>query len=157
MRFSEATMRFVRFGAGVMALVLGAGPLGAQQPGPPQRQPPPQQEHRQRAGMSNQPDTPSQMRMMDSLDTRLDSLVIRMNRAVGSEKVAAMAAVINELVAQRKAMQEHMREMMGRRQGMMHMMEDSTPASPPSPGTPAPAGDSATADSAGHAGHHPPR
>jgi hypothetical protein len=52
------------------------------------------------------------MRMMDSANARLDTLVQRMNRATGSAKVAAMAQVINELVAQRRAMQTHMREMM---------------------------------------------
>ena len=56
---------------------------------------------------------PSMMAAMDSLDHRLDSLVDRMNRAGGNQKVAAMAAVINELVAQRKLMRSHMRQMMG--------------------------------------------
>lgn len=135
-----------------MALVLGAGTLAAQQPGPPQQKQQ-QQEHRQRAGMSNRPRMADQRRMMDSLNTRLDSLVARMNRAAGARKVAAMADVINELVAQRKAMQGHMHEMMGERKGMMDMMDDSALASP---GVPAPGPDSATADTAGHTGHHPP-
>jgi hypothetical protein len=56
---------------------------------------------------------PSMMAAMDSLDQRLDSLVDRMNRAGGNQKVAAMAAVINELVAQRRLMRGHMRQMMG--------------------------------------------
>ena len=53
-----------------------------------------------------------QMQMMDSLNARLDTLVSRMNRSSGNQKVTAMAEVINELVAQRKLMQEHMRQMM---------------------------------------------
>jgi uncharacterized coiled-coil protein SlyX len=122
-----------------MALVLGAGALAAQQPGPPDQKQQ-QQEHRQRAGMPVRPRIAEHGRTMDSLNTRLDSLVARMNRATGSQKVAAMADVINELVAQRKAMQGHMRQMMGKREGMMDMMDDS-----------------ATADTAGHADHHPPK
>ena len=63
-----------------------------------------------------------------------------------------MAAVINEMVAQRKAMQERMHQMMGGRDGMMKMMGDSAP-----PKAGAPSADSATSDTAGHAGHHPPK
>ena len=138
-----------------MALLLGAGALAAQQPDPPdQKQQHQQQEHRQRAGMANRPRIADQGRTMDSLNTRLDSLVARMNRATGTQKVAAMADVINELVVQRKEMQGHMRQMMGKREGMMDMMDDSAPASL---GIPAPGPDSATADTAGHAGHHPPK
>ncbi len=40
---------------------------------------------------------------MASLDAKLDSLVATMNSATGTQKVDAMAAVINELAAQRKA------------------------------------------------------
>jgi hypothetical protein len=53
------------------------------------------------------------MAAMDSLDRRLDSLVDRMNRSSGTQQVAAMATVINELVAQRKGMHEHMQMMPG--------------------------------------------
>lgn len=59
------------------------------------------------------------MQMVDSLDHRLDSLVDRMNRASGNQKIAAMAAVINELVVQRKVMHGHMQQMHGRTQPMM--------------------------------------
>ena len=48
------------------------------------------------------------MMRMDSLDRRLDSLVGVMNQAKGDRKVTAMAAVINELVDQRKAMRRRM-------------------------------------------------
>jgi hypothetical protein len=91
------------------------------------------------------------MMMMDSLNHRLDSLVNRMNRTSGNQKVQAMAAVINELVTQRKAMQERMHQMM-ERGGMMGMMNDSTSAGPrftPSPDT--------AADTTNHAAHHPPQ
>jgi hypothetical protein len=133
--------------AAAAALALSAQVSAAQQPGPPQ---PPDQ----RAGGGGMPGMAEQMRVMDSLNARLDTLVIRMNRATGNRKVAAIADVINELVAQRKAMQQHMRQMMESRQGMMlHMMGDSAPAQgrrPPTPTT-----DSAAADT-GHAAHHPP-
>lgn len=51
-------------------------------------------------------------REMDSLDWRLDSLVQRMNASTGNARTAAMAAVITELVSQRRAMHAHHREMM---------------------------------------------
>ena len=132
-----------------MALVLCAGALAAQQPGPP-----PQQGQGRDAEMSGRASMADQTRMMDSLNRRLDSLVARMNRVMGAGKVTAMADVINELVAQRKVMQERMRQMMEGRKGMMRMMEDSAPVPP---GGPTPRGDSAAADTAGHAGHHPPK
>ncbi len=54
----------------------------------------------------------AQMTMMrDSTDARLDSLVHAMNSATGDRKIQAMANVINELVAERKMMHEHMRQM----------------------------------------------
>ncbi len=85
---------------GILALVCGAPAVHAQQP---QGQAP-------RAGM---------MLAMDSLDLRLDSLVGRMNRATGNQKIAAMAAVINELVAQRKVMHGHMQQVHSHMQEMM--------------------------------------
>ena len=87
------------------------------------------------------------MMMMDSLNHRLDSLVERMNRASGNQKVQAMAAVINELVSQRKAMQGRMQQMMER--GRMGTMNDSTSPRP----KPSAKADS-TADT-NHAEHHP--
>lgn len=92
-----------------------------------------------------------QMRMMDSLNARLDTLVSRMNRATGNRKVTAMADVINELVAQRKAMHERMRAMMQARQGMPVMEEP-----PPPQGRPPRSGTDSAADTAGHTEHHPP-
>jgi phage-related minor tail protein len=94
------------------------------------------------------------MATMDSLNQRLDSLVGRMNRASGNQKVQAMATVINELVAQRKVMQERMHRMMGGRDRMMKMMGDSTAVTP---NAGARGADSAASDTAGHAGHHPPK
>ena len=138
-------MRIVRFGAGLAALMLSAHALAAQQPtAQPDRRP---------GGMTGKSGTAAQMQMMDSLDARFDTLVSRMNRATGNSKVTAMAAVINEMVAQRKAMQEHMRQMMEPREGMMHKMTEPAAEEHRAP---TPGADSTPADSAGHAGHHPP-
>jgi ATP phosphoribosyltransferase len=52
------------------------------------------------------------MKMMEASDARLDQLVQTMNRSTGQKKVDAMAAVINELITQRKQMRGHMRQMM---------------------------------------------
>ena len=125
--------------AALAALALTAQ-VSAQQPGPP-------------GGMTGMPGMAEHMRMMDSLNVHLDTLVNRMNRATGNKKVTAMADVINELVAQRRAMQGHMREMMESRQGMM-MQQMGEPAPAKGPLTSG-AADSTAADT-GHAAHHPP-
>jgi hypothetical protein len=81
----------------------------------------------------------AQMTMMrDSTDARLDSLVRAMNSASGNRKVQAMANVINELVAERKMMHQHMGEMMEHRGMRRHsgmgdsgmMRRRSAPRSP---------------------------
>ena len=109
-------MRYL-YVAAALALLAAARPLSAQQPEArrPEAAPP------GRGMMGAQ-----HMRMMDSADARLDTLVTRMNRATGNAKVAAMADVINELVAQRKAMRQHMR-------GMMMMPEADSPGATPQP------------------------
>ncbi|MEO7136807.1 MAG: hypothetical protein ABI037_03765 [Gemmatimonadales bacterium] len=97
------------------------------------------------------------MSMMDSADTRLDRLVSTMNKTTGSREVQAVAAVINELVAQRKMMRMHAKQMMGP-DGMMgngtggrrNMMENMRPASPDTAHPPA------APDTADHAEHHQP-
>jgi hypothetical protein len=132
--------------AAAAALALTAQ-VSAQQPGPPQPS------DRPPGGMTGMPGMAEHMRMMDSLNVHLDTLVNRMNRATGNKKVTAMADVINELVAQRRAMQGHMREMMESRQGMM-MQQRGEPAPAKGPLTSG-AADSTGADTA-HAAHHPP-
>ena len=139
-------MRIVRFGATLAALVLGAQALAAQQPAPPH-----QPGYRHGGAMADS-GMGMHMQRMDSLNARLDTLVVRMNAATGNRKVAAMADVINELVAQRRAMQGHMRKMMDSRGGMMRMKDKSAA---PEGAAPAPKADSAPADTA-HAEHHPP-
>lgn len=54
------------------------------------------------------------------MDQELETLVQRMNAARGEAKVEATAAVVSELVEQRKAMHEGMKEMRSGRMG--HMM-----------------------------------
>lgn len=120
---------------GMAALTLSAATLAAQQP---QGQPP----DSHRAGHRDN------MRLtMDSLNHHLDSLVDRMNRTSGSQKVNAMAAVINELVGQRKRMQERMHRMM-EREDMMEEKDDSSSLRARPRGA---------APDTGHAAHHPQR
>jgi hypothetical protein len=129
---------------GIIALSFSASMVAAQQPPTPPREP-----HRATAGAGgNMP-----VMMMDSLNRRLDSLVAEMNRASGDQKVTAMAAVITELVAQRKAMQNRMQQMMQGEGGMMGRMKDSKSAGPKPTAKP----DSAAADTTDHAAHHPPK
>ena len=74
------------------------------------------------------------MQQVQAADARLDKLVSEMNRATGAKKVEAMAAVINEIVAQRKQMRGHMREMMeshGMMQGNPGEMKPERDSRPP--------------------------
>jgi len=124
---------------GIIVLMLTASTAPAQQTGAEPRNPHPGMGAGH--GMA--------MMMSDALNRRLDSLVTRMNGATGSRKVDAMAAVITELVTQRKMMMEHMHAQM-MSGGTMPMMGDSVP-----PG-PRPAGKADTAvDTTDHAAHHP--
>ena len=93
-------------GSVLVALVLNAQALPAQRPDSSAR-------------MMNQ--GMQQMARMDSMNARLDTLVVRMNEAKGNAKITAMAQVINELVTQRRTMQAHMRQMMQSHRGMMGM------------------------------------
>jgi hypothetical protein len=86
------------------------------------------------------------MAQMEESNRRLDELVSSMNSATGSAKVDAIAAVVNELVAQHRQMHEHMRSqmhehMMGGRPGMkggkrMMGMPGTTSTTPGTSGTP---------------------
>lgn len=53
------------------------------------------------------------MSMMKEMNKTLQEKVAVMNAAMGEKKIAAMAAVINELVNQREKMMGHMMERMG--------------------------------------------
>lgn len=69
------------------------------------------------------------MTEMKAADQRLDSLVAKMNAASGQEKIDATAAVVTELVAQRKTMRERM---MSRNHHMMGHMAEHMQAGPQS-------------------------
>ena len=61
------------------------------------------------------------MTEMKAANERLDDLVVKMNAASGMEKADATAAVVNEMVIQRRTMRDGMMKM---QHGMMgHMME----------------------------------
>lgn len=144
-------MNNMRIGLATAALVLSAHVLVAQQPG--QMRPQAQRGMTGDSAMARQ-HMQQHMQMMASRNARLDSLVSRMNMATGNLKITAMADVINELVAERRMMQEHMRQMMGSGHGMMEKMkgkpsqrERRRPTAPPK----------ASAADTGHAEHHPPK
>jgi hypothetical protein len=120
------------------ALMLSASSVAAQQP---QMQRPDSHSAMPRRGHQQM------MMRMDSLNARLDSLVDRMNRTSGDQKVQAMAAVITELVSQRRMMQDRMHGMM-ERGSRMNMMDKPRPMSPAK-------ADSFATDSTDHSGHHP--
>ncbi len=122
-------MRFNRFVAGIVvgcaAVVISAMPgLAGQMPqGPPQSaaakaKPQPGMAAKCQAMMADQE---KMMTEMTGADQRLDDLVGKMNAASGTEKADATAAVVNELVTQRRTMRDGMMKM---QHGMMaHMME----------------------------------
>jgi hypothetical protein len=61
------------------------------------------------------------MAEMKAADARLDALVRDMNAATGNARIDAVAAVLNELVQQRKAMHERMGKMSEHMTGGMKM------------------------------------
>jgi hypothetical protein len=66
-------------------------------------------------------DQEKMMAEMKAADQRLDDLVAKMNAASGVDKAEATAAVVNEMVTQRRTMRDGMMKM---QHGMMaHMME----------------------------------
>ena len=117
----------------VFAIPVGLTPLQAtearQQPPPPQHQ----QHHPEQAEQSQTPGKMSMdcqammasrqkmMEEMKAMDARLDGLVQTMKSATGQAKVDATAAVVSELVTQRRAMRDGMAK--GQGAMMQHMME----------------------------------
>ena len=93
------------------------------------------------------------MKMMAADDEKLAGLITTMNAAKGDAKVAAMAAVINELAAQRTRMQAQMRMQAGMMEKMMsHMAAMHGPGGMMDKKAPEPA---AGVSEPGHAAHHP--
>ena len=111
--------------AGCAALVIAAVPvLAAQAPQPPHHaatakaKPPSDMAAKCHAMMAERE---QMMTDMKAADQRLDDLVAKMNAASGMEKMAATAAVVNEMVTQRRTMRDGMAKM---QHGMMgHTME----------------------------------
>ena len=109
---------------GGMALVISANPGLAAQASPAQQQPaaekataPSDMATKCQAMMADQE---KMMAEIKAADARLDDLVGKMNAAAATEKAAATAAVVNEMVTQRHTMRDGM---MKRQHGMMgHMM-----------------------------------
>jgi hypothetical protein len=60
------------------------------------------------------------MAAMHAMDQTLDELVAKMDAATGADKTDAIAAVVKELVAQRRQISDRMMTMQGRM--MQHMM-----------------------------------
>ena len=98
-------MKAGAFGTALVALFISTQTLVAQQP--PRHAPRDTARHAMMMQAMQQ-----RMRVMDSMNARLDTLLLQMNRATGNAKVTAMAQVINELVTQRRTMQAHMHQMM---------------------------------------------
>jgi hypothetical protein len=135
---------------GLVGACLLASPVSAQQPGRHQGDTATATRSRPMMDMMT-------MSMMDSADARLDRMVGTMNKATGNRRMQAMAAVINELVAQRKMMRMHARQMMMGPGGMMgtgmgggRNMPNRSPTFPDTASAPA------KPDTADHAEHHQP-
>ena len=99
------------------------------------------------------PDRHQMMQTMAADDQKLDGLIVIMNMATGDEKVAAIAAVVNELVAQRTRMQMQMRMQAGMMDQMMsHMAAMQGPGGMMNKKAPDPTPSVSDQD---HAAHHP--
>ena len=107
----------------LVAMAVAAPAIFAQQPATPAT-PPVTMQHEHQAMKGESMDCQAMMEKMHAsqkaLDEKLDGLISQMNKASGSAKVDRMAAVINELVSQRKQMHSQMMTMMP--QMMEHMM-----------------------------------
>jgi hypothetical protein len=128
----RSTSTRVVYGLIVAAITLGpARTIHGMQTPQPQHQ-----AHRPASQQQEKPGTHGKMTMdcesmmaahkkmmegMNAMDARLDTLVQTMNSATGPAKMDATAAVVTELVSQRKAMRERMSGMQAAM--MQHMME----------------------------------
>ena len=92
------------------------------------------------------------MKNMAAADQKLSDLVAKMNAATGDKKVAAIAEVVTELVAQRHQMQEQMRMQRGMMDQMMSRMSAMHGSAGMMKGNAEPKAGATDAD---HAAHHP--
>jgi hypothetical protein len=110
----------------VVGILLFVSAAFAQQPATGGQQPMQMHMHMQMpSGQMESMDCEAMMQKMQSsskaMDDRLQALIDEMNKAKGSARVDRMAAVINELVSQRKQMRGQMMTMMPQMMG--HMMQ----------------------------------
>jgi len=82
---------------------------------------------------AEEPQAPAQpvhpiMETLRQHDQKLDDLIAKMNAAKGEARVDAIAAVLNELVAQRKEMRKHMGAGPGPMRGPMMRHPEPKPA-----------------------------
>ena len=102
---------------------------------------------------ANAADQQQMMKMMAADDEKLAGLITTMNAAKGDAKVAAIAAVVNELAAQRTRMRTQMMRMQtGMDQMMSHMATMHGPGGMMNKKAPEPAPGVSDQD---HAAHHP--
>jgi hypothetical protein len=112
-----AIAALLTFGAGIAQRGVGAEERTPQNPAPQGTTPQPQ------PGMADMMKMHEQMMAeMKAGDAKFDALVKDMNAAAGDAKVNAMAAVVNELVRQHKAMHERMGQMHQQMMGPGMMM-----------------------------------
>ena len=76
---------------------------------PDDKAPPTHGQSRMKHG-NHEPLHPGMRARMQAHDAQLDELVAAMNAAEGETKVDAVAAVVNELVAQRRTRRDHLEE-----------------------------------------------
>jgi hypothetical protein len=111
----------MRLAPAVLVAIVGTTPAFAQQPAQPATQ---GQTASGKMTMDCHAMMASRQKMMEdmkAMDAQLDTLVQKMNGATGQAKVDATAAVVAELVSQRKTMHERMASMQSGT--MQHMME----------------------------------
>jgi len=111
--------------AGCAAVIISAAPvLAAQSPHDPQHaatnqaKPAPEMTAKCQAMMAERE---KMMTDMKAADRRLDDLVVKMNAASGVEKMTATAAVVTEIVSDRRTMRDGAMKM--QHDMMAHMME----------------------------------
>lgn len=92
-------------------LMMPLGVFAQQEESPPPAAPAkPQASLEHKKGMSEKrmKEHDEMISRMKEMDTQLDTKVAAMDAATGDQKVEAMAAVIKEMVSQKKEMQAHM-------------------------------------------------
>jgi hypothetical protein len=75
---------------------------------PDEKAPPMQRKGQMKHGAHHRPLHADMWAQMQAHDARLDELVAAMNSAKGEAKIDAVAAVVNELVAQRQTRRKHL-------------------------------------------------